>query len=220
MTAKIDPDALESSPLLQTRKSLSRAISKEDILLLAGATAVLLQLTEPGVGAGVKEHSNFAHRVMDRLRTTMAFMYAVTFGTAEEKKTVVDMIARVHARVSGALGEGALDPAPQLWVAATLYATGISAYERFCGAIADEAEHDGIYFGYSILACSLQAPADMWPPSRRVFWAYFDRQVAALEVTQHACGVGAEILRLRCAPEDVQEGMILSLSVFALALVV
>ncbi|TGJ79858.1 hypothetical protein E0Z10_g8900 [Xylaria hypoxylon] len=226
MSANMNPDALNSLPLVENEMPLSRAVSKEyflspnftpkymnriiqeGILLIAGAAAILLQIAEPGVGAGVNEHSNFAYRVLDRLRTTMTFVYAITYGTPEEKKTMVGMITQVHSRVSGTLNEGqdkgkpysALDPALQLWVAATLYATAISLYERIWGMITDEQEHDNIYFEYSILACSLQVPVDMWPPSRQAFWDYFNHKIATLEVTQHARDVCEEIMYLRHAP--------------------
>ncbi|KAI0412357.1 hypothetical protein F5X98DRAFT_379843 [Xylaria grammica] len=150
-------------------------------------------LAEPGVSAGVKEHSNFAHRVTDRLRTTTTFMYA-----GEEGGRGHDRQSRREGRDKGE-PYSALDPALQLWVAATLYATGISAYERFCGAIADEAEHDGIYFEYSILACRCRRTCGR-PAGGRSGRTSTDRRVAALEVTQHARDVGAGILRLRCAP--------------------
>lgn len=50
-----------------------KMIVKEGIVISAGAVAILLQMASPGVAAGVNEHSNFAYRVQDRLRTTMTF---------------------------------------------------------------------------------------------------------------------------------------------------
>ncbi|KAI0531682.1 hypothetical protein GGR58DRAFT_492787 [Xylaria digitata] len=214
MVAKMEPDAprraISKEEFLSptfTPRYMNRII-QEGILLVAGAAAILLQLAEPGVGAGVNEHSDFAYRVLDRLRTTMTFVYTITYGTPEEKKTIIRMITIVHSRVSGMLTEGrdkgkpysALDPALQLWVAATLYATAISVYERIWGAIIDEEEHDNIYFEYSILACSLQVPVDMWPSSRQAFWDYFHHKIATLEVTQHARDACGEIMYLRHAP--------------------
>lgn len=52
---------------------LLKNIVKEGIIVAAGAEAILLQVASPGVGAGVNEHSNFAYRVQDRLRTTLTF---------------------------------------------------------------------------------------------------------------------------------------------------
>ncbi|KAF3018871.1 hypothetical protein E8E14_008415 [Neopestalotiopsis sp. 37M] len=183
-------------------------IVREGIILGAGAEAILLQVANPGVGAGVNEHSNFAYRVQDRLRTTMTFVYCMSFGTPQEKKTIVDMITAVHQNVKGTLNEGrdkgktysALDPGLQLWVAATLYATGLSVYERVFGKIKSEDLHEKIYREYSILACALQVPPEMWPRTRRDFWAYWDHEVATIEVTQHAKDVAQDLLYLRKAP--------------------
>ncbi|KAI0483935.1 hypothetical protein GGR56DRAFT_679267 [Xylariaceae sp. FL0804] len=189
-------------------------IVQEGIILGAGAAAILLQVAEAGVGQGVNQHSNFAYRVQDRLRTTMTFVYCMSFGTPAEKLAIADMITRVHSTVSGTLDDGrdagrpysALDPRLQMWVAATLYATGIGIYERVWGpdAIASEEEHEQIYREYSILACSLQVPPEMWPASRAAFWRYWDAQVASIEVTDHARAVAADLLYLRKAPAHLR----------------
>ncbi|KAK7949478.1 hypothetical protein PG988_016117 [Apiospora saccharicola] len=159
-------------------------ISQESIILGGGAAAILLQVANPAVGAGVHEHSNFAHRVPDRLRSTMTYIYCMSFGTPQEKQRLADMITRVHVGVRGTVTEGpdegtrysALDPHLQLWVAATLYAVAIDIYQRAFGpgAIADEDEHERIYAEYAILACALQVPPDMWPQTRADFWRYWD----------------------------------------------
>jgi uncharacterized protein (DUF2236 family) len=56
-------------------------IVQEGILLGGGAATILLQLAEPGVAQGVNQHSNFAYRVTDRLRTTMTYVYCIRSGT-------------------------------------------------------------------------------------------------------------------------------------------
>jgi hypothetical protein len=86
--------------------SLTLNVYPRGILLGADAAAILLQIAEPGVGTGVNEHSNFAHRVVDRLRTTMTFVYCISYGTPEEGKTIVDMATSVYSRVSGTLDKG------------------------------------------------------------------------------------------------------------------
>jgi uncharacterized protein (DUF2236 family) len=183
-------------------------IVQEGIILGAGAAAILLQVAEAGVGQGVNQHSNFAYRVTDRLRTTMTFVYCMSYGTPEEKKTIVDMITRVHTQVNGTLEEGrdkgkqytALDPDLQLWVAATLYASAIQMYERVFGVIDDDVLQERIYREYSVLACTLQVPPEMWPPSREAFWEYWDHKIATIEVTSHAKEVAADLLYLSRAP--------------------
>ncbi|TRX91071.1 hypothetical protein FHL15_008053 [Xylaria flabelliformis] len=225
-TTNINMSTRCSSSPADDEKPLSRAVSKEyllspnftpkymtlilqeSILLLAGAAAILLQLAEPDIAAGVSKHSNFVYRVLDRLRTTMTFMYGMVYGTPEERKMIMDMITKIHSRVSGTLKEGqnrgkpysALDPELQMWVAATLYATGIDLYQRVWGKIKDEQVQDNIYFEYSIFACSLQVPEEMWPASRKDFWKYWDHKIATVEVTQQAKKVCNEIMYLRHIP--------------------
>lgn len=119
-------------------------IVAEGILLAGGGVAILLQVANPGVGAGVNNHSNFAYRPIDRLRTTMSYVYTMAFGTPAEKRTIIGMVHRAHAPVEGK-SEGveynANDPELQLWVAATLYAAGVDIYEKvglvYCGWVSD-----------------------------------------------------------------------------------
>jgi uncharacterized protein (DUF2236 family) len=49
--------------------------------------------------------SNFANhnisRPMDRLRTTMTYVYCMIYGTPEEKKMIVDWVHKAHSVVKG-----------------------------------------------------------------------------------------------------------------------
>jgi uncharacterized protein (DUF2236 family) len=192
-----------------------RKIIQEGIIIAGGGAAILLQVAEPGVGAGVNEHSNFSYRVLDRLRTTMTYVYCMSYGTPQEKRTIVELVNRAHTAVNGKLNEGsskgkaynAFDPELQLWVAATLYACAIDIYQRIYGKFNDPKLEDTIYRQYSILAMSLQVPPEMWPKSRADFKVYWDNKIATLEVTQHARDVAQELLSLRRAPFHLRMAM-------------
>lgn len=183
-------------------------IVRESILLGGGGAAFLLQVANPGVAAGVNEHSTSSYRVTDRLRTTMTYVYCMSFGTPQEKKAITNMINRMHDNVSGTITEGrnsgqtysANDPALQLWVAATIYATGTQMYERIFGDIYDDDFHEQVYQEYSMLAVSLKVPPEMWPPTRKDFWDYWELEVSLLEITQHARDVAKDVLALEKAP--------------------
>lgn len=71
----LPPPAFSKEEFLDPKfdPKLLKKIVKEGIIVAAGAEAILLQVASPGVGAGVNEHSNFAYRVQDRLRTTLTF---------------------------------------------------------------------------------------------------------------------------------------------------
>ncbi|CAI7629851.1 unnamed protein product [Penicillium pancosmium] len=169
-------------------------VVQEAILLAGGAVAILLQVAEPGVAQGVDNHN--------RLRTTMTYVYCVTFGTRDEKKAVIEMVHRAHASVNGP-GYSADDPKLQLWVAATLYAVGIELYQEMFGTF-DDADAEAIYREYSVLALSLRVTPDMWPPNQKEFWKYWDNQIATMDVTDNARSVAKDLLRNKEAPLQIR----------------
>lgn len=173
-------------------------VLREGIILSGGAAAILLQVAHPGVGKGVGRHSNFAYRPIDRLRTTMTYVYCMIFGTPQEKETVINLVHRAHASVKG-VDYSADDTKLQLWVAATLYAVGINLYENVFGAI-DNDKAEQLYQEYAVLATSLRVPADMWPKSREAFWVYWDEQIASFEVCEEAKEVAHDLLRNKRLP--------------------
>lgn len=190
----VDPNLLDD---LEKPEEIKQIV-QEAILLAGGAAAILLQVAEPGVGRGVNEHSNFAYRPLDRLRTTMTYVYCMAFGSRDEKKAVIEMVHRAHAPVNGP-DYNANDPTLQLWVAATLYGVGIDIYQRVFGLM-DEQTSEAIYREYSILATSLRVPPGMWPPTRKAFWEYWDHQIESMEITPHAQNVAKDLLWNKKAP--------------------
>ncbi|KFZ18220.1 hypothetical protein V501_01333 [Pseudogymnoascus sp. VKM F-4519 (FW-2642)] len=169
-----------------------RKVVREAILLAAGCTAILLQVANPGVGAGVNLHSNFAYYPIDRLRTTMTYVYCMSFGTPQEKEIIVDKVHRAHAPVQGP-GYSANNPELQLWVAATMYATGIDIYEKLFGKF-DQETAEKIYRQFSIFAISLRVPPEMWPANRVAFWEYWDTMISQLTVSPHASNIAKDLL--------------------------
>lgn len=178
------------SPSFQLKEM--QKVVQEAILLAGGAVAILLQVANPGVGQGVNEHSNFAYRPVDRLRTTMTYVYCMAFGTVDEKKTIIDMVHRAHAPVQGET-YSANDVDLQLWVASTLYAVGLDITEKIFGKF-DDTKADEIYQEYAVLATTLRVPAEMWPVDRKAFWEYWDRSISSFEVSAHAINVGRDLL--------------------------
>lgn len=195
---EVDSNLLDS---LEKPEKIHHVI-QEAILLAGGATAILLQVAEPGVGKGVDEHSNFGYRPLDRLRTTMTYVYCVTFGTRDEKKAVIEMVHRAHASVKGP-DYSADDPQLQLWVAATLYAVGIEIYQEIFGRLDDETAQ-AIYREYSILALSLRVTPEMWPEDQHAFWEYWDKQIKTMEITENAKNVAHDLLWNKKAPLTIR----------------
>jgi uncharacterized protein (DUF2236 family) len=139
----------------------------EPALMLGSGSAVMLQLAEWGVGKGVAEHSNTLERPLDRLRTTLTYVYVMGLGTDVEKRAIARMVNKAHVPVRGE-GYSAYDPELQLWVAATLAEVGKQMYEKVFGPLdADTAER--LYREGWIYGTALQVRPEMWPATRAEF---------------------------------------------------
>lgn len=133
----------------------------------------------------------------------------MAFGSPEERKIIIDLVHRAHVPVKGALAADSKDAGKaysaddtdlQLWVAATLFATGVRTWERVYQPIPAGPEREELYRQYSILACSLRVRPEQWPRTEADFWRYWDHMVATLEVTDHARAIKTDLLQLKAAP--------------------
>lgn len=117
-------------------------MNREAVLLLTGPRALLMQLAHPLVAAGVAAHSRFREEPVQRLLATLDAMLAILFGTRAEARARAEAVARLHARVRGALPEAtrafpagarydAADPALARWVHATLVDSALAGYACF-----------------------------------------------------------------------------------------
>src|ERR1700736_2729873 len=124
--------------------SITRRVNRENILLLGGGRALLMQLAHPKVAAGVDEHSDFRAHPVRRLRRTIRMTMAIVFGDRETALGAARGVNQVHANVRGRDYE-AMDPELLLWVYATLADTAVVTYETFVQPLAAherEAFHD------------------------------------------------------------------------------
>ena len=65
---------------LYSEDSITRRVNRENVLMLGGGRALLMQLAHPSVAAGVDEHSDFRRRPVYRLRRTIRLTMAIVFG--------------------------------------------------------------------------------------------------------------------------------------------
>ncbi|MEU4564154.1 oxygenase MpaB family protein [Actinoplanes sp. NPDC023936] len=169
-----------------------RRVGGEGLLLAGGGRATLLQIAHPSVAQGVFEHSTFAERPLDRLRTTMSYVYGVLYGTRAEAAAISRAVAATHSRVTGP-GYSAADPSLQVWVNATLYDTAMLLYQRVLGPLS-EAETDECYRQYSVLATAIGCPERAWPADRAAFTRYRDDMIATLRVSDTARRIANTLL--------------------------
>jgi uncharacterized protein (DUF2236 family) len=182
----------------------SRAVERyasDAALILGGARAILLQVADPTVAAGVSRHSDFAHRPVERLRNTLTFAYAAVLGTSDDAARVTAYVNRAHVPVNRAE-----DAELQLWVAATLYDTAVRVHDKVFGPV-DDALADELYAAYSALGTSLQMPASLWPVDRAAFATYWDGRVTSLEVTNDARQIARDLFAPITAPAWLRAGL-------------
>jgi uncharacterized protein (DUF2236 family) len=170
----------------------------EAVLLAGAGRAILLQIANPAVGHGVAEHSNFADRPLERLRSTLTYVYAVVYGTEDQVAAVRRSVNRAHAPVrrkpdAGSAGYSAFDAQSQLWVVATLYDTAVTVYEKIYGSLDDEAA-DLMYQDYARIGTALQLPAELWPADRAAFSRYWESFLKELEADDVTSRVGRSLL--------------------------
>src|SRR5712692_9365821 len=119
-----------SKPGIYPDDSIIRRVNRENVLMLGGGRALLMQLAHPKVAAGVDEHSDFRAHPIRRLRRTIRMTMAIVFGDRETALAAARTVNQVHTRVRGR-DYHALDPDLLLWVHATLMDTALVTYETF-----------------------------------------------------------------------------------------
>ncbi|HEV1991273.1 MAG TPA: oxygenase MpaB family protein [Candidatus Dormibacteraeota bacterium] len=183
--------------------SITRRVNRENILLLGGGRALLMQLAHPRVAAGVDEHSDFRAHPIRRLRRTIRMTMAIVFGDRETALGAARAVNQVHANVRGQ-DYRALDPDLLLWVHATLADTALVTYETFVQPLAAR-EREVFYEEFQLLGELLGIPRDRFPETYADFEAYLEQMMSKegpVHVDGRALELAAQILRppLRLLP--------------------
>jgi uncharacterized protein (DUF2236 family) len=184
-------------PALYSETSITRRVNRENVLLLGGGRALLMQLAHPSVSAGVDEHSDFRRNPIRRLRRTVRMTMAIVFGDGETAERAAQAVNRVHGRVRGE-GYHALDPDLLLWVHATLVDSALVTYETFVQRLS-ATEREDFYQESKVLGELLRIPRTAFPESLDDFRAYIERMVESgpVRVTAQAHALGKLVLRPR-----------------------
>lgn len=179
-------------------ETVSWRVNQEGVLLLGGPRALLLQLAEPAVAAGVAEHSGFEADPFGRLARTLEAMTAISFGSPELAQATLGRLGAVHARVRGTLPDGAPyradDPELQWWVLATLVDTVLRVEARYLGRLRPD-ERERYYEEALLTVDAFGVPRILVPEDLGSFQAWMRRRVASLEVTETARRLARSVLR-------------------------
>jgi uncharacterized protein (DUF2236 family) len=183
-------------PGLYPDDSITRRVNRENVLLLGGGRALLMQLAHPKVAAGVDEHSDFRAHPVRRLRRTILMTMAIVFGDRETALAAARGVNQVHARVKGQ-DYRALDPDLLLWVHATLMDTALVTYETFVKPLLAH-EREEFYSEFKLLGELLGIPRERFPHTLSDFDAYLEEMITSGPV--HVDKRARELARLVLRP--------------------
>jgi uncharacterized protein (DUF2236 family) len=177
-------------------RAILQRYAADATFMAGGAAAILLQLADPRIAAGVARHSGFRERPLDRLAATHQYLMALWFGDERDVRHVVRIVDARHSRVRRA-GDPAYDarePDAQRWVAATILFVGTDLERRMSRGGPDADTADALVRAYAPLAGRLQGTAAGWPASRDEFDAWWAERMPRLQVGPDARAVARDLL--------------------------
>lgn len=111
-------------------------------LFLGGIAAVVLELAEPRVRAGVWNHTNFQSAPLRRIQRTGFAAMVTVYGPRSAAEAMIRRVGGMHAHIGGTTPEGrpyrADDPELLSWVYATAGFGFIEAYNAYVRRLAPE----------------------------------------------------------------------------------
>ncbi|WP_250888801.1 oxygenase MpaB family protein [Mesorhizobium sp. dw_380] len=104
-------------------------------LFIGGVTAVIMELAEPRVRAGVWEHTSFRLNPIRRLHSTGLAAMVTIYGSRTTAEAMIARVRRIHDRVAGVTSSGeaycANDPDLLNWVQGTAAYGFVQAYHAY-----------------------------------------------------------------------------------------
>jgi uncharacterized protein (DUF2236 family) len=151
-------------------------------LFIGGVTAVIMELAEPRVRAGVWEHTTFRVDPIRRLRRTGLAAMVTVYGARSTAETMIARIRRMHDRIAGTTSAGkayrANDPELLNWVQATAAFGFLQAYHSYVWPLS-EVKRDHFY-AEGIPPAALYGATGA-PKSEQALEALFEQMASRLE---------------------------------------
>jgi uncharacterized protein (DUF2236 family) len=180
----------DRAPIMPTDEELDEIILGPDSqvwrrfgdirLFFAAGYALLLQVSHPTVGSGVRDHSTFEQDPWGRLLRTTDYLFLLVYG-GREAAAMGRRLRGLHKAIKGTNADGsayhALEPEAYAWVHATLIEGAIAAHRRFVGPLA-AGEAERFYAEYLPLGRLVGVrPGDL-PADWAGFRDYFETMIA------------------------------------------
>ncbi|QIK67513.1 DUF2236 domain-containing protein [Nocardioides sp. HDW12B] len=115
-------------------------------MFIGGLRALMYQALHPVAMTAVAEHSGYRGDMWGRLARTSTFLAATTFATASDAQASVDVVRRIHDRITGTMPDGtpyiASDPHLLMWVHVAEIDSFLRAHVRYGKHKLDQAGRD------------------------------------------------------------------------------
>ena len=162
-------------PALVPPQSVSWRVFKNPVaLFVGGVAAVILELAEPRVRAGVWNFTSFRTDPVTRLRRTGLSAMLTVYGARSAAESMIAGVRRMHKKVAGKTetGEAYRADDPQLlnWVQATAAFGFLEAYRRYVRPLSRDARDR--YYGEGNAAATLYGAEDV-PRTEAELKAFF-----------------------------------------------
>lgn len=135
-------------------------------MAVGGIAAVILELSEPKIRAGVWDHSTFKIDPIRRMQNTGMAAMAVTYGPRKAAQMTFDRVTRMHQRVGGVTHEGvpyqAMEGDLLTWVHVTAAWGFLNAFVRYVDPGLSRADQDRYYAAGEVVGKGFGAP---WVPT-------------------------------------------------------
>jgi uncharacterized protein (DUF2236 family) len=177
--ASLFPTEAESEQLIVGPESVAWRIGSDVRLYSVMLYPLLLQVSHPTVGAGVRDYSDFERRPWERLLRTLDYVCLLVYG-GREAIPAGRRLRAAHGRFRGTKDDGtpyhALEPDAYAWVHATLLDAFLAGHAHF-GLRLTQQEVEQFYREYRGLGRLIGVREPDLPPDWPGFRAYFERVI-------------------------------------------
>ena len=143
-----DFDAPHGEHSIFSPNSLTWKIYKNPVVMfIGGVSAVIMQLSEPRVRAGVWDNTTFKDNAALRVKRTGLAAMATVYGSRSSASKLIEKVNALHACISGTTKDGqsyrANDPELLRWVQETVSYSTLNAYSTYIRKVSpDEVKID------------------------------------------------------------------------------
>lgn len=139
-------------------------------MTIGGIAAVILELAEPKIRAGVWDYTSFRTDPLRRMQRTAAAAMITVYAAESRATKMIEGVRRMHDKVRGTTSDGqpyhANDPELLRWVHATAAFGFLEAYHQFVRSVA-QADRD-LFFSEGVKVAKLYGADE--PPTNEAAW--------------------------------------------------